>query len=599
MENAPVIPETDDNEDGKTKKKSRRSYGLGHLAFEAGNNEKNKQEEKSWFNFLAEKDKEKDRGKDQGKDKDQTRVDKEEAGASATSPELGESAAPVESISETEAAEIRPKIVEAIETVEANAESDPDTDAPVERFREIVKETGDADQAYEEVLSDLDSTPEEVSETETEAVESDNEIDSEEELPSDAAESPEEHPQDDELYEDQEVLLNRIETNESEDVEDGADAGTGQGQGRVPPHQPPAPPRGPQGSGPFGPHGSGPNGPNFNQAPLYATAGVAANQAPRQAEPEYYYNASPAAMALFGGIIGYLIGRRRGRIKTEKKLIPIQKKLEKQVEDLRFDLQEKEKTIRRVAAEKVKEQGQTVLEVFKNPKEFKPETAAQIKNARERAPEATELHGPSKRHEHLAHIIVNAEAAKAETAKNEKERDAEQQKQTARQNSIEINKNVENLNRNELLSLSEKISVNGTSLRQIYESHLIGERGLRRLIHEHLRGGDIKKALKLEIEERELDFERDPLLRDMPVHNMSGGGGSPVSGQAALQHLLKKADAALEDTSEEAAYYKARSEYEAKQYKQKQQNRQVLDITLVSVITSLVAVIAYLLITRI
>ena len=114
-----------------------------------------------------------------------------------------------------------------------------------------------------------------------------------------------------------------------------------------------------------------------------------------------------------------------------------------------------------------------------------------------------------------------------------------------------------------------------------------------------MRGGDLSKALKLEISERELDFERDPLLRDMAPHNYSGGGGSPAAGgQAALQHLLKKADAALEDTSEEAAYYKARAAFESKQYEQKQKNRQLLDISLAIVITSLLSVIIYLIITK-
>lgn len=52
---------------------------------------------------------------------------------------------------------------------------------------------------------------------------------------------------------------------------------------------------------------------------------------------------------LAGGLLGYLLGRRRGRIKTEKKLLPVQKKLETQVSDLQEKLLLKEGAIRRIA----------------------------------------------------------------------------------------------------------------------------------------------------------------------------------------------------------------------------------------------------------
>ena len=65
-----------------------------------------------------------------------------------------------------------------------------------------------------------------------------------------------------------------------------------------------------------------------------------------------------------------------------------------------------------------------------------------------------------------------------------------------------------------LLELGADIEINGNSLRHAYESHLIGEGGLRRLVAEHLQGGDLPKALRREITEHEMDFERDPKLRD-------------------------------------------------------------------------------------
>lgn len=622
MENAPIIPETldddKDDKDKKSKKKSHKGYGLAGLTFELDNKEgKDDKKEKSWFSFL-----EKDEDKKDSKEDNKPEKEVESEGdlraepvstviARESSPEVHESEAPVEEISETEAAEIRPKIVEAIETVEKEGESDPATDAPVEEFREIVKETGDADKAYEQVLSELDSDPEEAGtllepeEASGENIENDQ-IESE-------PESEEELQFDDELHEGDEILFNAPETSpesafeepaednpeSSDDLNTNASAGTptvgspasssSAGGGSAPPRVPPSPP-----FGTFGGATPPPAGPNFNVAPVFAAANP--NTAPQPQEPEYYYGASPAAMALFGGIIGYLIGRRRGRIKTEKKLIPIQKKLERQVEDLRFDIQEKEKAIRRVAAEKIKSEGPAIIERFKETKRELGEKPSRIK-----APEATELHGSSKRPERIGHVIVTKETV-SEARLSKQETSSQKEETKTAQKNIEINRDVETLSRNELLEIGNKIIVNGTSLRQIYESHLIGERGLRRLVHEHLRGGDMGKALKMEIAERELDFERDPLLRDMNPHQYSGGNGgaSPANGgQAALEHLLKKADAALEDTSEEAAYYKARAAYESKQHQKKQQNRKVLDVSLAVVITSLIAVILYLLITRV
>ena len=54
-----------------------------------------------------------------------------------------------------------------------------------------------------------------------------------------------------------------------------------------------------------------------------------------------------------GGILGYLIGRRRGRIKTERRLLPIQNNLENQVKDLHETVDVKEREIRGLAADKI------------------------------------------------------------------------------------------------------------------------------------------------------------------------------------------------------------------------------------------------------
>jgi hypothetical protein len=387
--------------------------------------------------------------------------------------------------------------------------------------------------------------------------------------------------------------------------------GSSAGGGAVPPIRPtgrsfggPGAPFGP----PFGPGGYGaPTGPNFNAAP--ATPDAA--NVPRSAE-RIDDRGSPAAFFVAGGIVGYLIGRRRGRIKTEKKLLPVQKKLEQQVEDLHWQIKAKESQIRKVAAEKVRQEGPVAVEALvakraakaEKQKETVPAMGAseRFKEVRQKASEANILHA-AKAPEHIGHMLMTAESVpailpsteRASTKTNKAEFKANAEKAAPALSE----KAVETLNRAELLQLSERIVVEGSSLRQIYETHLVGERGLRRLIIEHLRGGDMAKALKREITEREIDFERDPAMRDIASADSGpGGNAGGTSGTSSLDQMVKKAAAQLPAVSEEAAFYKAKAAYEVGQSNKQKQRQQVIDISFASVILILLAAVVYLFITR-
>lgn len=528
--------------------------------------------------------------------------------------ETGESAADAEVISDSEKAVVLEMVARARQ---AEAASDPNAapeeqagDLAADQMYELIGEHEDPDAAYETVLRQLGVDP--AAEHIIEADESLPDEEVGEEVPSElAAEADEvvfdrsrerfdEHPAEDE---------DNAGTAATAPAGTAAAAGTA-GGGAVPPLPPRATPGGGPGFGgggygpvpPFGPGGGGPGvggGPGgfANAANLFPNPN-AANAAP-VAPAEQLDAGNPAAAALLGGIIGYLIGRRRGRIKTEKKLLPIQKKLEKQVEDMKWEVYRKEDSLRKIAAEQVRQKGPVVVERLEKaaPSIRRIET---VDASRRAAPEARQLHAEKPAPERIGHVLISAEAPIAarvagkpvEAAGREDLRHVNQKAEAV---TLPPERRVETMSRSELLQLSEKIVVEGSSLRQIYETHLVGEQGLRRLITEHLRGGDIKKALKREIVEHEIDFERDPAMRDVSP------GAGPIAtggGKTALNQMVERASAQVVGAHDEIAYYKARNNYHAQQEAQERRQRRLVDVTLGTIIVTLLTLVIVLYVAR-
>lgn len=175
-----------------------------------------------------------------------------------------------------------------------------------------------------------------------------------------------------------------------------------------------------------------------------------------------------------GNIVDYLTGRREPRIKSKADIETVKNRLSEEIVQLQEQLAEKEQAIRRiVSSEAVKSNNKESINKTVKTRELRKQQISKI----EKKPEDK--------------VLVEAKA-KPELA----------------------NLKAQTMSKLELVLLAEKINIDGTNLRQVYEARLLGERGLRRVIAIYLRGGNVKRSLRRELIEKEIDFERDPSLRD-------------------------------------------------------------------------------------
>ncbi len=315
-------------------------------------------------------------------------------------------------------------------------------------------------------------------------------------------------------------------------------AAGGSGGANVPPFTPGAP---------FGgaPMPGGMPGWSVNHTPSSPNYAPTSGMAPE-------YNAARAAAQglLIGGVAGYFIGRHRGRKQgtraAEKRATPIRKSLEKQVQQLQQTMLRREAEVRELAREKMravqaaKDREKIVSHVM--------ETAAAPSASEKplRTPTEVLATSPAERSSMgrllgevplAAAAVIAAPAIVAKGVSPERPvavgaisgHAAESNRKPPEV--MPFNKDVREFSQQELLAASEKITVEGTSLKQMTELGRLDEPGLRRVVGEFLQGGDVVKAFNREAKEKDLRYEQDPGMRH---HDDRGGASTDASTAGSL-----------------------------------------------------------------
>lgn len=200
--------------------------------------------------------------------------------------------------------------------------------------------------------------------------------------------------------------------------------------------------------------------------------------------------------------------------------------------------------------------------------------------------EASQLHGKDLPPERIGHVLMSGEPeARSKNSISKDEIDRQR---------------VSTMSRSELLDISEEIIVDNTTLRHVYETHLISENGLRRLVYEYMRRGNLQEALHHEILEHETDFERDPELRHKSPFEPAGSDAQAGNdgNEPSLEFLLSKAGLIKLDPNKELTAPKVLPEHLAKHPPHQVRQRRLLDMAFMSIILILLILVILLAMSR-
>jgi hypothetical protein len=250
-----------------------------------------------------------------------------------------------------------------------------------------------------------------------------------------------------------------------------------------------------------------------------ATETVPAREAGARAAEAYRRGRSDGLFT--GGLLGYLYGRRRGRKKAEKRLRPVFERLEKQLKQTTDKLTRREQDIRTLATRKI-EQAPAPIQIKKVTERLTPPPSVETRPLPQSMAEAP--------------LIVTTDQLPT--------RSPDEAQAAAHANELAVSRSEyagvlplntatgEQLSDTELKSIAQKVMIDHVSLKEMYQAQRFDEKGLRRIVNEFLRGGDVEKAITIEVMRKDPAFELDRQLRQQATRALSGGSSSgPINGQ--------------------------------------------------------------------